>query len=194
MASVAVPSSGNLARRRTVHQTVPVTDSGFSEEARRRARQPRPPATKNGRPSPTFVFFLVVVVGLLAFAGWAWAGRAHTDDLLAYDALETTITVMDRSIPPIEHSEVPPCRDSSQGVITRSYPQSTGPQAAEIVGYLLQKGWNESSATTPPVVATLTKVETGHQLTIDIVAPSRNQLVTSLTGRSPASALACLIR
>jgi hypothetical protein len=40
----------------------------------------------------------------------------------------------------------------------------------------------------------LTKMEGDHVLTIDIEAPSRTQLVTSLTGHSPASTLACLIR
>jgi len=184
--------------------TVPVTDSGFTDEARRRASGTRPPASRTARrpagashrahrPSAAFVFFSVVVVGLVAFALWAWSGRAYTDDLVAYDALGATITEMDRSITPLGHGEIPPCRDSAEGVVTRTYPPSTGPQAAEVVGYLVQKGWTETTADAP-VVAHLTRLEGDHELTIDIVAPSRNQLVTSLTGRSPASALACLIR
>ncbi len=135
----------------------------------------------------------MVILGLLAFAGWAWAGRTYGGDLDAYDALGTTITEMDRSITPLEHSEIPPCRDSAEGVITRTYPPSTGPQAAEVIGYLTQKGWTESPDSAP-VIAHLTKLEAGHLLTIDVAAPSRTQLVSSLTGRSPASSLACLVR
>jgi hypothetical protein len=136
--------------------------------------------------------FLVVVVGLVAFAVWAWSGRAYTDDLVAYDALGGTITDMDRNLPPLGHSEIPPCRDSAEGIITRTYPPSTGPQAEVIVGYLTAKGWTETPADAP-VVARMTKMAGGHELTIDIVAPSRDQLVTSLTGHSPASSIACLV-
>lgn len=200
--------------------TVPVTDSGFSDEAKRRRRRTPPPATQPAYRAPTsptpayptptptpaptprrhrrrlsagFLFFLVVILGLLAFAGWAWAGRTYTADLDAYDALGVAITEMDRSITPLEHSEVPPCRDSAEGVITRTYPPSTGPQAAEVIGYLEQKGWTETPAGAPDI-AHLTKVEAGHLLTIDVAAPTRTQLVSSLTGRSPASSLACLVR
>ena len=133
------------------------------------------------------------MLGLLGFAGWAWAGRAYTDDLVAYDTLGETITEMDRSITPLGHSEIPPCRDSSEGLITRTYPNSTGPQAAEVIGYLVQKGWTENAGT-PPVIAHLTKLAGSHELTIDIVAQSRSMLATSLSGHSPASSLACLIR
>ena len=148
-------------------------------------------ARSRRRPSAAFVFFLVVVLGLVAFALWAWAARAYTDDLVAYDALGATITEMDRNLTPLGHSEIPPCRDSAEGTITRTYPPSTGPQAAEVIGYLTQKGWTESPAAAP-VIAHLTRMEGDHELTIDIVAPSRTMLITSLTGHSPASTLACL--
>jgi hypothetical protein len=134
----------------------------------------------------------VVILGLVAFAGWAWTGRTYTDDLVAYDTLGETISEMDRSIPSLGHSEIPPCRDSAEGVVTRTYPPSTGPQAAEVIGYLVQKGWTDHTAD-PPLVAHLTSLEGGHLLSIDIAAPSRSQLVSSLTGRSPASSLACLV-
>ena len=178
--------------------TVPVTDSGFSEDARgRSSRAPaatrQTPAQGPRRPSAAFSFFAVVVVGLVGFAAWAWAGRVHTDDLVAYDTLGATITEMDRSLTPLGHSEIPPCRDSAEGVITRTYPPSTGPQAAVVLGYLLEKGWTEGTATAP-VLAHLTKVEGDHELTIDIIAPSPNQLVESLTGHSAVSSLACLLR
>ena len=199
--------------------TVSVTDSGFSDQGRRRRKRTPPPDTQTGYPTPAgappaypsvtpppaprppprrrrpsagFVFFLVAILGLVAFAGWAWAGRTYTDDLVAYDALGAAITEMDRSITPLGHSEIPPCRDSAEGLVTRTYPPSTGPQAAELIGYLVQKGWTENPAD-PPLVAHLTKLEGGHLLTIDVAAPTRTQLVSALTGRSPASSLACLV-
>jgi hypothetical protein len=137
--------------------------------------------------------FSVVIVGLVAFGVWAWSGRLHADDLAAWGSLRQTITELDRGIVPLGHSEIPPCRDSADGVITRTYPPSTGPQADEVAGFLVQKGWSESPATAPAIVH-LTSTAAGHELTIELVGPARNQLVAELTAHSPASALGCLGR
>lgn len=137
------------------------------------------------------MLFALVVVALLAFAGWAWTSRVHADDLAAWDALGKEIEEMDRSLTPLGHSEIPPCRDEPAGTITRTYPPSSGPAAEELVGYLLQKGWTELPST-PPSTALLTRTVTGHVQTIDVVAPSRNQLVELLTAQTPGSAIGCL--
>lgn len=137
--------------------------------------------------------FLVLLVGLLGFAGYAWSSRLHADDVAAYVALAHEIEVLDRNLTPLGHSEIPPCRDSADGRVTRTYPASTGPQAAELVGYLTQKGWTQGPAT-PPTFAHLTRTESGHLLTIDVVARSESSLVESLVAHSPASGFGCLGR
>ena len=190
-----------LPVRPGVSHTDPVSDSGFVDEAdagRERTPRPRPVDRRSGvsgprrwRPRPVAVGFVVLLVALIGFAVWAWAGRVHVDDVAAYTLLGSQVEELDRSMTPLGHSEIPPCRDSADGRITRTYPPSTGPQAAEVVGYLTQKGWAESTAT-PPAVAHLTRVEAGHELTIDIAATSLGQLVDSLTAHSPASAFGCL--
>ena len=129
----------------------------------------------------------------VAVAGWAWSSRVHADDLAAFTVLGKDITEMDHSLTPQGHGEAPPCRDSDDGVVTRTYPPSTGPAAAQVLGYLQQSGWS-SSAPTPPAVAHLTRTVAGHTQTIDLVAPSLDQLVTTLTARSAASAFGCLGR
>ena len=184
--------------------TDPVTDSGFADEApgrRARARsrvergagdttaRPR----RSRRPSAGLLVFLLPILGLVGFAGWAWSSRVHADDLAAYTALADEIEVLDRDMTPLGHSEIPPCRDSADGRVTRTYPPSTGPQAAELVGYLTQKGWRQEPAV-PPAFAHLTRTESGHLLTIDVVARSAGSLVDSLVAHSPASAFGCLGR
>lgn len=139
------------------------------------------------------MLFAVAVVALLAFAGWAWTSRIHADDLAAWDALSEEIEVMDRSLTPLGHSEIPPCRDEPAGTITRTYPPSSGPQAEELVGYLLQKGWTELPSE-PPSTALLTRTVVGHVQTIDVVARTRSQLVELLTAHTPGSAIGCLGR
>jgi hypothetical protein len=179
-----------------------MSDSGFVDEAeagRGRTQRPRPVDSGSGvsggrrqrRRSPVGIAFVVLLAALVGFTLWAWAGRVHVDDVAAYTALRSQIEELDRSLTPLGHSEIPPCRDSADGVVTRTYPPSTGPQAAEVVGFLTQKGWTESPATVP-VIAHLTRVEAGHELTIDLAASSLNQLVDSLTAHSPASAFGCV--
>jgi hypothetical protein len=166
-----------------------VTDSGFADEgAARRARR-RPPR----RPSGGLLAFLVLLVGLLGFTGYAWSTRLHADDVAAYVALAHEIEVLDRSETPLGHSEIPPCRDSADGRVTRTYPASIGPQAAELVGFLTQKGWTAQPAA-PPTFAHLTKTEAGRLLTIDVVARSESALVDALVAHSPASGFGCLWR
>lgn len=150
-----------------------------------------PRATR--RPGPATVVFVVLLLVFVGVAGWAWRSRVHADDLAAYAALSKDVTEMDRSLTPQGHGEAPPCRDSDDGVVTRTYPPSTGPAAAQVLGYLQQTGWS-SSAPTPPAVAHLSRTVEGHTQTIDLVAPSLDQLVRSLTARSPASAFGCLAR
>ena len=74
------------------------------------------------------------VLALAFFGVWAWSVRSHADDLAAWDALETTFVVMDRSLSPLGHSEAPPCEDEQDGSVTRTYPPSTGPEAAAVIG------------------------------------------------------------
>ena len=185
--------------------TVPVTDSGFTDEAPGRPARGRSrvagrsgdtPARprRSRRPSAALLGFLVLVLGLVGFAGWAWSSRVHADDVAAFTALAGEIEVLDRSLIPLGHSAIPPCRDSADGRVTRTYPPSTGPQAAELVGYLTQKGWTQDPATAPPTLAHLTRTESGRLLTIDVVARSESSLVESLVAHSTASAFGCLGR
>lgn len=142
------------------------------------------------------------VLALAFFGVWAWSVRSHADDLAAWDALETTFVVMDRSLTPLGHSEAPPCEDEQDGSVTRTYPPSTGPQAAAVIGYLTQLGWSEQSASDgsdssdgdPSVLARLTKDSGGRDLTITVSGPGLNRLVGSVAGRSPGSMVGCLGR
>ena len=183
-----------------VSQTVPVSDSGFVDEARSgragpaRTRPADGPATSRRRPpSPFTIVFVVVLVGLLGFMAWAWSRRLHADDVAAFSALAQDVVELDRSLTPLGHSEIAPCRDSTDGLITRTYPPSTGPQAAELVGFLRQKGWAVGPAT-PPAFASLTRTFVGHEVTIEVAARDAASLVDSLTAHSPASAIGCLLR
>lgn len=148
---------------------------------------------RSRRPSPALAVFLALVVGLVGFAAYAWSSRVHAEDVAAYVALADEIEVLDRSLTPLGHSEIPPCRDSADGRVTRTYPPSTGPQAAELVGYLTQKGWTARPAA-PPALSHLTRTESGRLLTIEVVARSENALVESLVAHSPASGFGCLGR
>lgn len=137
--------------------------------------------------------FVVLVVGLVAFGAWAWSGRVHADDVAAYETLVRQVELLDHTMTPLGHSEIPPCREAIDGTVTRGYPQSTGPQAAELVGYLEQTGWAQQKSGLP-VYAHLTQTAEGHLLTIDVLAPSDTSLVGSLTARSAASSFGCLLR
>ena len=180
--------------------TVPVSDSGFVDETR--ADRSRPERTSpTGRPSPrgartagrpVAVAFVVLLVGLLAFLAWAWSGRLHSDDLAAWQAAADEVEVLDRYVMPLGHSEIAPCRDTTEGRITRTYPPSTGPQATELVDTLTQQGWAQTVAT-PPAYARLTRTLVGHEVSIDVAARDGASLVDSLTATSPASAFGCLL-
>ncbi len=180
--------------------TVPVSDSGFVDEAplgspdgaSDRPARPRS-ARSRRRPGPAAIVLVVLLVGLVAFGGWAWSSRVHADDVAAYESLAREVDVLDRSMVPLGHSELPPCREGVDGRITRTYPPSTGPQAAELVGYLEQSGWTVRPAA-PPGFAHLTRTASGHVLTIDVVAASESSLVESLTATSPAGGFGCLLR
>jgi hypothetical protein len=137
--------------------------------------------------------FVVLVVGLIAFGAWAWSGRVHTDDVAAFETLVQEVEQLDRTMTPLGHSEIPPCRDATEGTVTRGYPQTTGPQAAELVGYLEQTGWVQQRSGLP-VYAHLTRTAEGHLLTIDVQAPSDTSLVGALSARSAASSFGCLLR
>ena len=137
--------------------------------------------------------FVVLVVGLVAFGAWAWSGRVHADDVAAYETLVRQVELLDHTMTPLGHSEIPPCREAIDGTVTRGYPQSTGPQAAELVGYLEQSGWTVRPAA-PPAFANLTRTASGHTLTIDVVAATESSLVESLTATSPAGGFGCLLR
>ncbi|WP_404389143.1 hypothetical protein [Humibacillus xanthopallidus] len=147
----------------------------------------------------TGIIFTLGVLALAVFGVWAWSVRSHADDLAAWDTLETTFEVMDRSLPPLGHSEAPPCEDEQDGSLTRTYPPSTGPQAAAVIGYLTQLGWtqqtaSDSSDVDPSVLARLTKDSGGRDLTITVSGPGLNRLVGSVAGHSPGSRVGCLGR
>ncbi|MCU1538236.1 MAG: hypothetical protein JWP82_2587 [Humibacillus sp.] len=173
-----------------------MTDSGFDDEVSdgRGAR-----AGRSRRPRLAAAAVVVLVLGLAAFGAYAWRARAHSDDLAAFAALSSTATVMDRTLFPLGHSDLPPCRGQAEGVVTRDYPASTGPQAAEVIGFLLQSGWSLRSAAPGadgqvPLPARLSRTVAGAELTLEVTGAGATQLVGSVTGRSPGHALACLGR
>jgi hypothetical protein len=174
-----------------------VSDSGFVDEAARPGRDRPPPvggAASDGPGRRLYVVLLTVVIaGMLGFAAWGWTGRAHSDDLAAWNELTRLVEEMDRSLPPLRHSEVPPCRQGDGGTITRGYPPSTGPQADELIGFLQGQGWHPAPPT-PPALARLTRPVGDRLLTVDVEAPGRSQLVGLVTARSPGSAVGCLGR
>ncbi|HET8986874.1 MAG TPA: hypothetical protein VFN43_00050 [Humibacillus sp.] len=181
-----------------------MTEFGFSDEAPDRQRSPRARGLR--RPTAAGIAFTVGMLALVAFGLWAWVARSHTDDLAAWKALEATFQDMDRSLTPLGHSEAPPCRDELDGVVTRTYPPSTGPQAASLIGFLTQEGWSQQPATDTSgspsgsganadgALARLTKSSGGRDLTIIVSGPSLNQLVGSVAGRSPGSTVGCFGR
>ena len=179
-----------------------MSDFGFSDEA----RGPASAGKDRRRPTPTGVAFTIGLLALVAFGLWAWVARSHVDDLAAWTSLEATFVEMDRDLTPLGHGESPPCHTEPDGVVTRSYPPSTGPQAAAVIGYLTQAGWTAGVPSRPgggaggsagegkDVLARLTKVSGGRELTILVSGPARDQLVGSVTGRSPGSRVGCLGR
>jgi hypothetical protein len=174
-----------------------VTDFGFSDEAPDRQRSPR--GRRSRRPTATGILFTIGVLALVVFGLWAWSVRSHADDLAAWDTLETTFEEMDHSLTPLGHSESPPCAEEQDGSVTRTYPPSTGPQAAAVIGYLTQLGWSQqatpdSPEADPSVLARLTQDLGGRDLTIIVSGPALNRLVGSVAGRSPASVVGCLGR
>ena len=147
----------------------------------------------------TGILFTLGVLALAVFGVWAWSVRSHADDLAAWDTLEITFEVMDRSLTPLGHSEAPPCEDEQDGSLTRSYPPSTGPQAAAVIGYLTQLGWSQqdvsdSSDGDASVLARLTKDSGGRDLTITVSGPGLARLVGPVAGRSPGSMIGCVGR
>ncbi|WP_343990641.1 hypothetical protein [Terrabacter terrae] len=151
------------------------------------------PGPGRRRPSVAGTVFVVLVLGLFGFGLWAWSSRVHADDVAAYADLVKEIGVMDRTLVPLGHGEMPPCREPGDGLVTRTYPESTGPQAAELIGYLTQNGWTRQTSASP-AFAHLVRSVVGHTLTIDVAAPSENALVESLTAHSPASSFGCVLR
>lgn len=136
-------------------------------------------------------FFVVAVLVLLSFGGWAWTSRAHADDLAAFEALRADAEVMDRSLTPHRFSEIPPCRDREEGLVTRTYSEADGPAPEEIVAYLQEKGWQELEPT-PPALVTMATTVAGHALLVTVVATSNSTL--SLTASSAASTVGCFLR
>jgi hypothetical protein len=88
--------------------------------------------------------------------------------------------------------------------VTRTYPPSSGPQAAALIGYLTQEGWSQQTgadaarssagADADTVLARLVKDSGGRELTIVVTGPSLDQLVGSVAGRSPGSTVGCIGR
>ncbi|WP_157557680.1 hypothetical protein [Intrasporangium oryzae] len=170
-----------------------MSDFGFVDEAPGEGEPgDGPTRRRTRRPGGVALVFTVLAVGLVVFGAWAWLNRLHGDDLAAWDTLSAQIDELDRSYTPLGHSEVRPCRDEPGGTITRQYPESTGPQAAELIGYLVEKGWVQQPEPAPPLLSRLTMTTDDHALTIEVSGPALNLLVGTLTARSPGSALGCL--
>ncbi|WP_344254561.1 hypothetical protein [Terrabacter carboxydivorans] len=155
---------------------------------------PEPAARARRRPRPGFgtAGFVALVVGLLAFGAWAWSSRVHAGDVAAYESLAREVELLDRNLTPLGHSEVPPCREAPDGAVTRSYPPSTGPDAEQLVTYLVQAGWVRQDSDLP-VYAHLTRTVGDHVLTADVLVPSDTSFVGSLSARSPGSSFGCLL-
>lgn len=173
-----------------------MSDFGFSDEAPDRHRSPL--GRRSRRPTATGTLFTIGLLALVLFGLWAWSVRTHADDVAAWDSLETTFEEMDRSLTPLGHSEAPPCEDEQDGIVTRTYPPSTGPQAAAVIGYLTQLGWSQQNASDasddPSVLARVTKDSGGRELTIIVSGPGLDRLVGSVSGRSAGSMVGCLGR
>lgn len=185
---------GREPARGSAPDRVPPGSSGPSSEPPGSTPDAAPRGTR-GRRRPTIAgaVFAVVVLALAAFGLYAWSARVHADDVAAYSELVSEIEVMDRTLTPQGHGEMPPCREAGDGVVTRTYPESTGPQAAELIGFLTGNGWTRQTSASP-ALAHLVRSVSGHTLTIDVAAPSENALVESLTAHSPASSFGCLLR
>lgn len=193
MATVTHPARRVLASGSVLAHTVPVSDYGFVDEAPVEGEPGRGRARRRPRrPRGVALVFTIIAVGLVVFAGWAWLNRVHADDLAAWDTLSAQVDELDRSYVPLGHSEIGPCRDEPGGTITRQYPASTGPQAAEIIGYLVEKGWVQQPEPAPPLLARLTRTTDNHVLTIEVAGPGLNLLTGTLTAHSPGSAIGCL--
>ena len=171
-------------------QTVPVTDSGFVDDLPGRLGS-RTASGGHRRVSTVFMAWLGGVLGLVAFAAWGWTVRVHSDDVAAWQALVARIAIMDRTLTPLGHGEIPPCRDDAAGLVTRTYPRSNGPRAADVIRYLEQDGWRRQPAEAP-ALSRLTRTDHGHLMTVEVVAASDDSIVDSLSARSEASALGCL--
>ena len=105
--------------------------------------------------------------------------------------MRTEIDVMDRSLTPQRHSEIPPCRDRPDGSVTRTYSGSSSPGFDELLVYLKGTGWAED-VNVPPAVVTLTRRVGSHGQSLTIVNDDPSVLALSAT--SDASAIGCLLR
>jgi hypothetical protein len=170
----------------------------------RRRRSPR---------RPRLVGALVTLLLLAVATGGLWlvGNRQHVDDVAAYDQLAGDVELVDRGLFYLQHSEVPPCRDGSDGTVTRTYPPSTGPSAAELVGALTALGWTRASDADvaasgglagtpsgqggPTTLATMTRGvvgQPGRVVTVVVTGRSLSALPDRLVGTSTGSAVGCL--
>lgn len=136
------------------------------------------------------VVFGALALALVAVAVWAWFSRVHADDVDAFEVMRTEVDVMDRSLTPQRHSEIPPCRDRSEGIVTRTYSGSTSPGLDELVIYLKGTGWADDVAD-PNAVVTMSRTVVGHRQSLTIVADDPSRLALAAT--SDASAIGCLL-
>ncbi len=158
---------------------------------------------------------VVTVLALAAVAGGLWlvGNRQHVDDVAAYKQLAGDVELVDRGLFYLQHSEVPPCRDGSDGTVTRTYPPSTGPSAAELVGALTALGWTRASDADvaasggpagapsgpggPQALVTMTRGvvgQPGRVVTVVVTGRSMSALPDRLVGTSSGSAVGCLFR
>ena len=174
-----------------------MSESGFVNEAPGAGPSRGPGTTGAGRRRrwllPAVLVFAMVV--LPAFAGWAYLGRLHADDVSAYEELAQQFVLVDRQVGPLSHGNSPPCESSHEGTLTRSYSRQGGPTVLDLRAALVQLGWTQVLATPPARIELGLPSQTpGHQLIVLLEAPSTTSFGVSLTATSSASALACLVR
>ena len=175
-----------------------MSDSGFVDEAPTGRGVPTSGARcgahsqeSDGAPARRASVFVVLVVALLAFGSWAWSSRVHADDVAAYESLAREVEELDRSMVPLGHSELPPCRESIDGRSPAPTRPRRGPRRR--ARRLPRAEGLDAGAAVPPVVAPPDPAENGHVLTVDVAAGALTARRVA-DGQQPRSSLGCLGR
>lgn len=176
-----------------------MSDFGFTDEPPTRPRRGRSrgaepagerPARRDRRVA---AFFTVLAVALVAFAGWAWAGRVHEDDLAAYRFLDHQVADLDRDLLPLGRGERQPCGFTVDGWVELTWPESSGVTANQVQAVLRDAGWLTAPTAETSGTIVLQQVVSDRTLTIRLTYGHGARALV-LTGTSPASSLACRLR